>query len=796
MGVHHLHSSSPQQVWVPQPYGVDLRPADLGLAGFPVDSTGNGIADATGYDTNADGIIDALDTTGDGLIDRVLMVVEQPPRMGAASVPVPGPQIKAAPSTYLMKTPSSCCAAPTSTGPPRTHLRSSASTSTDPSPKHVRTDGSVTPRASRSTSPDRRVRLDTTPTRVEYPANVDEDQARNLYERIDRDKSGSICMMEFMNSIESNAELAQILAPGVEASKVMSDESAFQAATSQFQTIARGKKRISYASFHAHLMGAAALEADAAEELAEMFHRLDPDKAGNVSMLQLLQVVQRDPKVASFMLPGIDCSKIKTDKHAFDTAGAVFDAIAGGKKRFTFQDFQTHFRKTVSDTLSGDHSLNIDRSQHRVLILGQGFGRTLNPQQAALVENSGFHVQWVLNLPNPEHPGFPAMQYMPQILSAIEQFKPDLVAAASKGGAYISVLWKIGAWKGPTLLLNAHPTVTSLPDTTRVVLAHGSRDEVYPRRRRELEKLISTATVNTSFLYWTGDSGALPSGQLSRVGDQHNMQSILMYDCLPRLMEAAIQLQDDPETFMIRSWRQRLSDARLKSEGWLGHTPDQLRRLWTSSHRRGDDPSKLFQVHRTSEEFACVEAIFRSAPREAPAYCGGNYEAWARRPILSIQRVENGKQLEGSAKPWFEAIRRDIADQGVRFEPGVHTRWAFHGTDAIDSIVNSTVSGFQPLASGTKGAALWGSGTYFARDSKYVAEGGFCSPGPDGNLRMLLCLLVIGIPCLGEPFHRGVLPMRQKAHRYNSTVDSLSTPEIFVVQHPGAAYPAYQITFG
>ncbi|CAE7241778.1 PARP14 [Symbiodinium necroappetens] len=52
-----------------------------------------------------------------------------------------------------------------------------------------------------------------------------------------------------------------------------------------------------------------------------------------------------------------------------------------------------------------------------------------------------------------------------------------------------------------------------------------------------------------------------------------------------------------------------------------------------------------------------------------------------------------------------------------------------------------------------------------------------------------------GVPCLGDPDHKGVLPFRNKPHRYNCSVDSLSSPEIFIVQHPGSALPAYLITF-
>jgi len=187
--------------------------------------------------------------------------------------------------------------------------------------------------------------------------------------------------------------------------------------------------------------------------------------------------------------------------------------------------------------------------------------------------------------------------------------------------------------------------------------------------------------------------------------------------------------------------------------------------------------------------------MFKSAPKELPAYCPDNYEAWDDREIIKIERVENGQQDDGSTRPYFDSLKRSISDQGLVFETGVHTRWAFHGTDAIDSIVTNPMTGFQPLASGSKGSALWGSGTYFARDAKYVAEGGFVRHGPDGSLRMLLCLIMPGMPCLGGPEQKGVLPLRQGTHRYNSAVDSLSNPEIFVLQYSGAAYPSYLISF-
>ena len=40
----------------------------------PVDTTGDGIANAVGYDTTGDGKIDSLDTNGDGIIDTKVKV--------------------------------------------------------------------------------------------------------------------------------------------------------------------------------------------------------------------------------------------------------------------------------------------------------------------------------------------------------------------------------------------------------------------------------------------------------------------------------------------------------------------------------------------------------------------------------------------------------------------------------------------------------------------------------------------------------------------------------------------------
>lgn len=611
--------------------------------------------------------------------------------------------------------------------------------------------------------------------------------ANEIWEAIDPRGAGSISKLELCMAVQRDSAVSSFLLPGVDSSHIMDDETSFNAVDALFEAIGNRQHRIHKAEFVSYFTGSKTNASDP-HGLLPLFKKLDADGSGSVSKFEFVNAVQRDPSVAALVLPGVDNSCITSNVHLFDTINDVFDEIARGKKCFDFCDFRTFF-KVASQPLP-HHDEN--RNTKRILIIGPGFGLELNPRQGDLVMRAGFQVRWVVNVPNPEQPGFPMMQYLPLIKSAIDEFQPHLVACASKGGHYMIALWQTGLWKGPSLMINAHPSLRELPRDVPIVLAVGSNDEFYVRSREDLEHLISTGTRNQCFLYYAGSSGPIQGG-FARIGDKHNMDSLLAYDCLPRLMDAVLY-HKGPESHMIWSWRQRLAPERLEAEQWLSYCPDQLRRRWVSAHHEGRDDQKVFEVPRNSNEFQMVATVFRAAPREPAAY-GGPNPAWDRANILRVQRVENGLQEDGSAKPYYAALRKSIEDQGITFEPGVHTRWAFHGTDAIESIINNPLSGFQPLASGARLGSVWGSGSYFARDAKYVLDGNFCQAAPDGTRQMLMCLVMTGIPCLGAVDQKGVLPFREKPHRYNSTVDSLSSPEIFIVQHPSAAYPAYLITF-
>jgi len=611
---------------------------------------------------------------------------------------------------------------------------------------------------------------------------------------MDVDGTATISLLEFVEGVRSHPKINNLLLPSCDATRVMDDERIFDEVSCAFDDISGGRQRFDLERFIAYFKDKSRQSPDKEAKLRAMYNQLDVNAEGSISKLHLIDVLRQNLEVATFMLPGIDCHSMlkRSDEDAFDAVSSLFSAIARGKKRIDYGDFAAYFHKVGSDPINLGEK--VDRSTKRVLIIGPGFGGQMNPKQGQMIEASGYQVRWCHEVPNPETPNFPMVQHLPVLKAAIDDFRPDCIISASKGGAYTTALWTTTMWTGPTVMINAHPTCLMLPRNQRVVVAQGGNDEVYQWDRAYIENLMATGSANLCFLYFTPNSGLLASGVRSRVGDKHNMQSLLSYDTLPRLIDACLS-NESPEMHMIRSWRDRLTPERLENEAWLGYTPRQLRRFWMSAGRRGADSQKLFIVPRDTEEFKRVVAVFKAPPSETPTYCPGNPEEWQRRRVRNVQRVENGKQDDSNFTPYYESLKSSIESQGLDFEPGVHTRWVFHGSPAIDAIVKNPSAGFQPLASGSSGATLWGHGTYFARDAKYVAEGGFAKPGPDGYPRMVMCLLATGIPCVGDPDHHGILPIRQEDYRYNSAVDDLSSPEIFNITHPGAAYAAYVITF-
>ena len=70
------------------------------------------------------------------------------------------------------------------------------------------------------------------------------------------------------------------------------------------------------------------------------------------------------------------------------------------------------------------------------------------------------------------------------------------------------------------------------------------------------------------------------------------------------------------------------------------------------------------------------------------------------------------------------------------------------GTTAVDMIVNAPTTGFLPLLAGTATGALYGDGTYFARDASY--SNNYASRLPSGQRQMLVVDVVVGRSTPGQ----------------------------------------------
>jgi len=165
--------------------------------------------------------------------------------------------------------------------------------------------------------------------------------------------------------------------------------------------------------------------------------------------------------------------------------------------------------------------------------------------------------------------------------------------------------------------------------------------------------------------------------------------------------------------------------------------------------------------------------------------------------IVDVQRVQSlplwtSYAVKRRSILMRESGRFDIPTAEARFE---HV-WLFHGTDE-DTVPKITQQGFNRSFSG-KNATRYGKGAYFARDASYSSQTRYSQPNADGYQHVFLCRVVVGEYCLGVQDALAP-PVRGKARDgpvlFDSTVDKLLDPSIFVTYHDSQAYPDYLIRF-
>jgi hypothetical protein len=147
--------------------------------------------------------------------------------------------------------------------------------------------------------------------------------------------------------------------------------------------------------------------------------------------------------------------------------------------------------------------------------------------------------------------------------------------------------------------------------------------------------------------------------------------------------------------------------------------------------------------------------------------------------IFGVYRVENlGLGIV------YNAVRDTMGSKNERI--------LWHGTSS-DSVRNIAFNGFNRAYCGRHGMK-YGHGTYFSSSAEYSLR--FCDR-QTGHRRMMFLAKVLvgdwtrGLPELLEPPHRDA----EMSARYDSTVDNVTSPNIFCVFRDFQALPLYLVEF-
>jgi hypothetical protein len=232
--------------------------------------------------------------------------------------------------------------------------------------------------------------------------------------------------------------------------------------------------------------------------------------------------------------------------------------------------------------------------------------------------------------------------------------------------------------------------------------------------------------------------------------------------------------QKNASTGVERDMR-RVDPAELGGGGWGwgagGAAPlPQTPREWSAEQ-------KLFVVLSPScdEGAAVVESFHRTLPR-------------AQYAVEQVERVQNVVR-------WLAfASKKAILDNGLLRGGGANEQTVWHGAaeGVLDTIVHT---GFNRDYSKR---ALYGRGTYFARDAKYSANAAYAVPNAAGAQFLLVVRILAGEPCVGsasmaEPTRKP----RGQGELHESMVDNLANPSIYVLSSgtDDHAYPTYRVRF-
>ncbi|XP_052417064.1 protein mono-ADP-ribosyltransferase PARP14-like [Carassius gibelio] len=182
------------------------------------------------------------------------------------------------------------------------------------------------------------------------------------------------------------------------------------------------------------------------------------------------------------------------------------------------------------------------------------------------------------------------------------------------------------------------------------------------------------------------------------------------------------------------------------------------------------DSLQVNELDQSSTEYQTVKADFKKT---------------VPKTVLKIQRIQNM-----NLRRLYEGRKKELEDRNGSV--GAAEKMLYHGTseESCSSIIKSN---FNRSFSG-QNATNYGHGTYFAVNASYSAQNNYAVAAADGTQFMFVARVLTGYHTRGNA-NMKTPPVREEPDRYDSVVDSLQNPSMFVIFHDCQAYPDYLITF-
>ncbi|XP_046551754.1 uncharacterized protein LOC124261477 [Haliotis rubra] len=196
-------------------------------------------------------------------------------------------------------------------------------------------------------------------------------------------------------------------------------------------------------------------------------------------------------------------------------------------------------------------------------------------------------------------------------------------------------------------------------------------------------------------------------------------------------------------------------------------TPTDVPSNWAPLDRYQD--SEKVELDASSDEFTTVmSSIYKTLSAE-------------RCQVQRLYRLQN-------ALLWHNFLSMRKTLQMSHSTESIDQRQLFHGTDTLDVVNNICINNFDFRVSG-KNATVYGKGAYFARDAKYSHN---YTKGR--NKYMFLARVLVGKYTLGDSSY--TRPPPRKGHvLYDSCVNDINNPSIFIIFERNQCYPEYLVEY-